>query len=77
MIQEKYCSGCYDNYYNPNCWSKKSGKVVWRIMIGMWEAPPYLHKKKVRVVSCWHGSGNNRNIAVKPEAIGIDGYWKH
>ena len=46
-------------------------------MIGMWEAPPYLNKKKCRVASCWHGNGNNRQIAVRPEAIGIDGYWKH
>lgn len=46
-------------------------------MVGMWENPPYLNKKKRRVASCWHGIGNQRNIAVKPEAIGIDGYWKH
>lgn len=82
MIPIKYCSGCYNNYYNGGhsldgiCWSRKSGKIVWRIMIGMWESPPYLNKIKKRMASCWHGIGNQRNIAVKPEAIGIDGYWK-
>jgi len=77
MISQNYCVGCHDNFYNPGCWSKKSGKIVWRIMIGMWEAPPYINKKKKRVASCWHGIGNQRDIAVKPEAIGSDGYWKH
>ena len=83
MLDIKYCSGCHENFYNSGnsiegiCWSRKSGKVVWRIMVGMWENPPYLNKKKVRVASCWHGSGNQRQIAVKPEAIGTDGYWKH
>lgn len=84
MIPIKYCSGCHDNYYNsPStsgsgdyCWSRKSGKIVWRIMVGMWENPPYLNKKKRRMASCWHGIGNQRNIAVKPKAIGTDGYWK-
>jgi hypothetical protein len=77
MIKDKYCIGCHDNYYNPGCWSKKTGKVVWRIRVGMWESPPYLHKKKIRVADCWHGSGNQRDIMVKPESIGADGYWKH
>jgi len=80
----KYCSGCRDNFYNSNnglgvkeCWSFKSAKIVWRIPVGMWESPPYLHKKKKRVANCWHGEGNQRTIMVKPEAIGVDGYWKH
>ena len=82
MINIKHCSGCYENFYNSNhsldgiCWSRKSGKMVWRIPIGMWEAPPYKNKKKVRVPSCWHGQGSNRTIMVNPEAIGSDGYWK-
>ncbi len=77
MIKDKYCIGCHDNYYNPGCWSRKTRKIVWRIMIGMWESPPYLNKKKSRVASCWHGIGNQRNIAVNPKAIGMDGYWRH
>lgn len=83
MIDLKYCSGCHDNYYNGGhsldgiCWSRKTGKIVWRIMINMWEAPPYKNKKKRRVASCWHGSGNQRDIAVDPKALDLSGYWKH
>ena len=85
-MDRKYCIGCHDNYYNSpstsgssdgRCWSFKDAKTVWRISVGMWESPPYTDKKKIRVASCWHGIGSNRNIMVKPEAIGVDGYWKH
>jgi hypothetical protein len=85
MIDIKYCRGCYCNYYNSKatsgssdgmCWNRKSGKIVWRIPIGIDEPPPYKNKKKVRVPSCWRGGGSNRIIMVKPEVITKDGYWK-
>ena len=86
MIDIKHCRGCHDNYYNSSttsggsdgmCWCRKTGKMVWRIRVGMWENPPYLNKKKERVPDCWHGIGNQRDIFVKPEAIDSNGYWKH
>ncbi|MCK5016925.1 MAG: hypothetical protein KAS32_07615 [Candidatus Peribacteraceae bacterium] len=76
MITLNHCSGCHDNYYNPNCWSRKSGNLVWRLPIGVDEVPPYKGKKKKRVPNCWHGGGSNRTTMVKPESINTDGYWK-
>ena len=86
MINIKHCRGCHDNYYNSAstsgssdgmCWGRKTGKMVWRIPVGLWEPPPYKGKKKIRVPDCWHGIGNQRTIMVKAEALGADGYWKH
>ena len=85
MLDSKHCSGCHDNYYNsPStsgssngmCWSRKSGKMVWRIPVGLFESPPYKDKKKIHVPDCWHRFGSNKTIMVKPEAITKDGYWK-
>jgi len=85
MIEAKHCIGCHDNYYNSKstfgsadgmCWSRKSGKMVWRIPIGVDELPPYRNKKKKHVPNCWHGGGNNRTIMVNPESITSDGYWR-
>ena len=76
MIDIKHCQGCHDNYYNPGCWSRKSGTMVTRIAIGVDERPPYINKRKVKVPSCWHGGGSNRTNMVKPESITKDGYWK-
>lgn len=76
MIDLKHCAGCHDNFYNPGCWSRKTGKMVWRIPVGMWERPPYKDKKKVRVASCWHGSGNQRTIMVHPDNLTKEGFWK-
>lgn len=76
MIKLNHCSGCHNNYYNPNCWSRKSGKLVSRIAIGVDEPPPYRNKRKIKVPSCWHGGGSNRTIMVKAESITADGYWK-
>ena len=82
MINIKHCMNCHDNFYNNQnakeggCWCRKSGKMVWRIPVGMWERPPYLNKKARLIPDCWHGEGNNRTIYVKKEAIASDGYWK-
>ena len=82
MLDIKYCSGCHDDYYNSSvgsngkCWSRKTGKVVWRIGIGYWENPPYKHKKKVKVADCWRGEGSNRTVYISPESLRADGCWK-
>lgn len=79
-IQIKHCAGCHDDFYNHNqkggCWSRKTGKMVYRVPVGMWEQPPYKDKKKIRVPDCWHGSGNQRTIMVEPEDLTKEGYWK-
>ena len=75
MIDLKHCTGCYDNFYNPNCWCRKTGKMVWRIKIGVDERPPYKHKQK-RVPSCYKGGGGNRVIMIRKENLTCDGYWK-
>ena len=78
MIDLKYCVGCHDNFYNPGCWSRKSGKIVWRIMVGLLENPPYKNKKKRRIPNCWHGSGNQWQIPIDPEkSLTRDGFWKY
>jgi len=78
-----HCKGCKDNFYNGNndlgvkeCWDLESAKIVFRIPIGLWEKPPYLNKKQVRVPDCWHGKGSNRILYINPEAINAKGYWK-
>lgn len=73
MIDLKYCVNCYNNYYNPNCWSRKTGKIEWQMIIRVDERPPYKHKLK-RVPSCWHG--NNQTTAIRTEVLTADGYWK-
>jgi hypothetical protein len=75
--KRKYCSGCYNDYYNYNtdggCWSLGSAKVCWKIKIGVDEMPPY-KKKKQRVLSCWRG---RRIIAIDPDkSLTSEGYWK-
>ncbi len=74
MIELKNCMSCHDNFYNPNCWSRKSGKMVWRVPVGVDEPPPY-KKKQIRVPDCWHG-GSNRIVMIKKESLRKDGYWK-
>ena len=77
----KHCAGCADNFYNGNnglgvqrCWSfDAKKKLVKRVRIGLWENPPYLNKKPVRVPPCYHERGNQRDIFVAPERI-IGGY---
>ena len=82
MIQQKHCAGCRNNFYNSGasdtgkCWSRDTGKMVWRIPIGMQEPPPYIGKKKKHVPDCWHGDGCYRTIYIKPEALASDGYWR-
>ena len=82
-MNKKHCSGCRNNFYNGNnnfgvkeCWSLKGAKLVSRIPIGHWENPPYLNKKKVKVLNCWHGEGSNRTHYVDPSTITSEGYWK-
>jgi hypothetical protein len=75
MIDSKHCVGCYNNYYNPGCWSRKRGKMVWRIPVGVDQIPPYKQKAK-RVPSCWRGGGSVRVVMVDKNSLTKDGYWK-
>ncbi len=81
-MEKKHCVGCGDNFYNSNnglgvkeCWAfDRKKKLEKRISIGLWENPPYLNKKAIRIPPCFHGRGNQRNIYVKPESIDSSGY---
>jgi hypothetical protein len=82
MLNIKYCSGCRNNFYNGNnnlgvsqCWSRKDGKVVWRIRIGNFERPPYKNRKKIRVASCQQSESCGDHF-IKTEALTKDGYWR-
>jgi hypothetical protein len=82
MLDKKYCAGCRNNFYNGNnqydvkqCWSRKTGKLVWRIRIGNWESPPYLNKKKFRAADCWHAESCGDHY-IDPNKISSTGYWK-
>jgi len=75
LIDLKYCVGCHDNFYNPGCWSRKTGKMVKRIVIGVDQRPPY-HQKPKLMPSCWHGGGGNRVCAINPDSLTEEGYWK-
>lgn len=75
------CSGCRDNFYNggnpygvAECWSYKDAQVVKRVMIHRDQAPPYRNVKPRETLSCWYGDSGM--LAVKPESIGKDGFWK-
>ena len=76
------CSGCYNNDYNnglggaKECWSFKDAEIVSRILIGNWENPPYLNKKKYKVLNCFHERGSNRTHYIDPNSIDSQGYWK-
>lgn len=74
------CAGCRDDFYNGNnpmgiqeCWHFTSATVENRIIVGIHERPPYKRKPQA-CLSCFHPTGK---AAVKPEALGADGYWKH
>lgn len=82
MRNIQYCRGCRNNFYNGNnqhdnkqCWSRKTGKIVWRIRIGNFENPPYLNKKKFRAADCWHAESCGDHF-VDPENLTKEGYWR-
>lgn len=82
MLDRKYCSGCRNNFYNGNnphgvteCWSRSTGKVVWRIRIGNFESPPYLNKKRFRAADCWHAESCGDHF-IDPTKLSAAGYWQ-
>ncbi len=43
-MNENYCLGCRDNFYNgagKKCWSRDTAKVVWRKFVPIWQRPPW------------------------------------
>lgn len=74
------CQGCRDDFYNgknpygiKQCWSFASATVEPRIVIGVWQRPPYNKKSARPCLSCFKPEGQ---VAVKPEALDEKGYWK-
>lgn len=64
--QEKYCSGCRDDYYNHGgngfnggkCWSLKDATVVTRYQLHWWTAPTVPGAfTKVQTNLCHHAPG--------------------
>jgi hypothetical protein len=82
-IDKNHCAGCRNDFYNHgsnsttgNCWSLDTAKMVWRIPVGNWERPPYLHKKKVKVPNCKHSESGGTHF-VDPARISKTGYWQY
>jgi len=82
-MDKKHCSGCGDNFYNNNnpldikeCWLFKGAKLVKRIGIGHWEAPPYKDKKIVKMPSCYNERGSSRTHYIAPDKITKDGFLR-
>lgn len=58
--KRQFCATCRNNYYNQpgnspagECWSLDESKVVKRVMVGVWEDPPY-YRSPVSTLSCHH-----------------------
>jgi hypothetical protein len=80
MKTTEHCAGCRNDFYNGNnslgvkrCWSLDTAKLVTRIVIGIWQNPPYDTKDTRKVLNCYSPDGR---VAVKPEALTKEGYWK-
>jgi hypothetical protein len=80
MTDAKYCSGCYNDFYNDKndigvkqCWNLKTAKLVDRLLIHIDQAPPYRNLKPHTVPNCYT---KQRFYVAKPEDIGAYGYWK-
>ena len=80
MMNVKHCSGCEDDFYNgknpygvKECWHLKSAKLIPRILIHIDQPPPYLNNKVTQLPNCYRMA---RHVAVKPEAIDRQGYWR-
>lgn len=63
MSKQKYCSGCYNNFYNGNnqygvkvCWSLKDARVVFKTEVSIHQVPPYGQKPR-RTLNCFHRTG--------------------
>lgn len=80
--KKQKCRGCRNNFYNHSgnsttgcCWSLDTAKSVYRWKINMWTP---MDKRsnfvKVRVLSCYQGEGNHRDIYMKrlPQHLGGD-----
>ncbi len=78
-MKKQNCECCRNDFYNGNnglgvkeCFSFKNAKIVWRILIGVWENPPY-KKKMIRVPNCYHKDGS---VYIEKESLDSKGYWK-
>lgn len=79
LLDEKHCSGCYDDHYNREgnsisgrCWMRDKAQMVTRIEVPIDMRPPYSKLPKVKRPDCYK---KQRFVLVSPERIGRDGYW--
>ncbi len=80
MKTSEHCGGCRQDFYNGNnqlgvkrCWHLDTAKLVDRIVIGVWQNPPYDPKDARKVLSCYSPSGR---VCVEPKALTAEGYWR-
>lgn len=74
------CAGCEDDFYNgknpygiPECWNRESAKMTEKILIPIDLAPPYKNLNLESLPSCYR---RKRHVAVKPEVLDSQGYWR-
>lgn len=80
MLDESYCNGCENNFYNgknpygvAECWHRKDAKLGSYLLIHIDEPPPYAGKKPKRLPNCYQMS---RHVKVEPSRITAGGYWR-
>lgn len=80
MKTKQMCVGCRDNFYNGNnqygvmeCWHFPTASVEDRIIVGVNQRPPYDITATKKCLSCYKPSGS---VAVKPQALTNEGYWR-
>ncbi len=80
MKTTEHCEGCRNNFYNGNnplgvkrCWNLDSAKLVKRLVIGVWQSPPYDLKATRKVLNCYQPNGS---VCVQPESLTQEGFWR-
>ena len=71
MITKRDCIGCTNTFYSE-CWSFKDAKMIKRIVIELFEPPPYLNKPVIMKPNCFHEGGK---VYINPSKLNKEGFW--